>query len=300
MATDPAAFLVGRESIVFPETGDGLTDRMVAAQRLDQKVIQGRRFSHCTFANVSFKEAQLTDSEFLDCAFINCYLRKTRLLNCRFVGSKFYACEFPKVSVQSCDFRYAKFFACAIPYDEMEHNLPSEPNLREELAAGLALAAEELGWSSEARGYRLAAIAAREDHLAAAVRAVSTWYKEHYPPLRRLAACVQLVASKMNGLLWGYGERSGVLLRNLVLLAAVVFPALLWSVRSDLAVSGGGTATFGDLLWLSVTTIIPVGAINSVTALSSAGRGILTLEAFCGIVIAGLFVTLLFRSVVNR
>lgn len=56
----------------------------------------------------------------------------------------------------------------------MEHNLPSEPNLREELAAGIAVAAEERGWTSQAKEYRLAAIGAREEHLVAAVGSNST------------------------------------------------------------------------------------------------------------------------------
>jgi hypothetical protein len=294
MANGPGAYLVGRERVNFPEDGDAdsVTDKMIAAQRLDLTKIKNRRVSHCTFANVSFKEAELTNSEFLDCAFINCYFRKTRLVNCRFIGSKFYDCEFPRVAVQSCDFKYARFFNCGIPYDEMEHNLPSEPNLREELTAGMALAAETVGSTKDARNYRLAAVAAREDHLTAAVLAASTWYKEHYPPLRRLAACAQLFSSKINGLLWGHGERPGVLLRNLLVLAVIVFPYLLW-------VNGGSSVTVGDVLWLSVTTIIPVDGMDS-AATTTATRLILAVEAFCGIVIAGLFVTLLLRSVVNR
>jgi hypothetical protein len=300
MPRNPAAYLVGRESIPFPQGDDPLSDRMIAAQRLDSRAIQGRQFSHCTFANISFKEATLTDCEFLDCAFISCYFRRTRLTNCRFVGCKFFACDFPRVSVQSCDFRYAQFSSCAITYDEMEYNLPSEPNLREELSAGLALGAEEVGWTREARSYRLAAVAAREDHLLAAVRGSSTWYREHYPPLRRFTALIHLLVSKLNRLLWGYGERSRVLLRNLVLLALVVFPAFLWLQRGDLSVAGRGAPTIADLFWLSATTIVPVGSVNSIVTATGTARAILTIEAFCGVVIAGLFVTLLFRFVVNR
>jgi hypothetical protein len=137
----PAGYLVGRASVPFPVHGDPIIDAMIAAQRLDGRAITGRNFHHCTFANVSFKEDRLSDSEFNDYVFINCYFRKTRVTDCRFVGSKFYECEFPKIALQSCDFRYALFFACAPQFDEMEHNLPSEPNLSQELAAGIAVAA---------------------------------------------------------------------------------------------------------------------------------------------------------------
>jgi hypothetical protein len=300
MSSGAEGYLVGRASVPFPEKGDPITDKMIAAQRLDGRVLKGRNFSHCTFANVSFKEAKLTDSEFLDCTFVNCYFRRSRVINCRFVGSKFYGCEFPRIALQSCDFRYATFFACAVPFGEMEHSLPSEPNLREELAAGMAVAADERGWTSQAKDYRLAAIGAREEHLVAAVRSNSTWYKDHFPPLRRARACVQLIASKLNGFLWGYGERWGILLRNLILISVVVFPALLWMVRKDLILSGRNPATVTDVLWLSLSAIVPLNVASPVAVSGTAAHMILTFEAFCGIVIGGLFVTMLLRSVLNR
>lgn len=57
MPNGPAGYLVGRASVTFPGHGDPITDIMIAAQRLDGSVLTGRRFNHCTFANVSFKEA---------------------------------------------------------------------------------------------------------------------------------------------------------------------------------------------------------------------------------------------------
>jgi uncharacterized protein YjbI with pentapeptide repeats len=101
MPSGAEGYLVCRASVPFPEKGDPITDKMIAAQRLDGRVLKGRNFSHCTFANVSFKEAKLTDSEFLDCTFVNCYFRRSRVINCRFVGSKFYGCEFPRIALQS-------------------------------------------------------------------------------------------------------------------------------------------------------------------------------------------------------
>src|SRR6266852_622485 len=71
MPSGPEGYLVGRGSVPFTEKGDPITDKMIAAQRLDDRVLKSRCFDHCTFANVSFKEAQLTDSEFNDFAFVN-------------------------------------------------------------------------------------------------------------------------------------------------------------------------------------------------------------------------------------
>jgi hypothetical protein len=182
----------------------------------------------------------------------------------------------------------------------MEHNLPSEPNLREELTAVLAHASEMLGLTKEAREYRLQSIMAHESHLGAAVLAKSSWYKDHYTGFRRFKALIKLVASKTNGLLWGYGERWTVLLRNLLLLTFIFFPLLLLISRKGLHISGHSNVGIGDIVWLSVDTMLPVGGITDVVAISGIARTILATEAFSGVVIAGLFVTFLFRAVVRR
>jgi Pentapeptide repeats (9 copies) len=162
MTSDTASYLIGREraTLPLPPPTAASEDKLFAAQRIDGQQLEGQRFYHCTFANISFKDTTLRRCEFLNCAFLNCYFRKAVFVNTAFVGSKFYDCDFPKLSIQSCDFKYAKFRACFIPKNEIEHSLPGEPNLREELANDLAQAADNLGHVVEARAYRLVAIAA--------------------------------------------------------------------------------------------------------------------------------------------
>ena len=294
------AYLLGRDICRYPCEGDPIEDRLFATQRLDGSKVIGKRFHHCTFANVSFKDVELTNCKFWDCAFIGCYFRKSQIRDCRFPGSKFLGCQFPRVSVQSCDFRYTSFDGCVIPYSEMEDNLPSEPNLRQELTAILAHASEMLGFTKEARDYRLQSIKAQESHLWAAVRLASSWYQNHYPGVRRWGALISLLASKINGLLWGYGERWSVLLRNLVLLAFVFFPVLLWVFRDGLYIQGQSSVGIGDIMWLSIGTILPGASQSGAVAIANATKAILTTEVFCGIVIAGLFVTFLFRTILRR
>ena len=292
--------MLGRNICRYPCEDDPVEDRLFAAQRLDGSKVTRKRFHHCTFANISFKDVELTGCEFLDCAFIGCYFRKSQIRDCRFPGSKFLGCEFPRVSVQSCDFRYTSFDGCLIPFSEMEYNLPSEPNLQQELTATLAHASEMLGFTKEARAYRLQSIKAQESHLWAAVRSSSSWYRDHYQGVRRWGALVSLLASKINGLLWGYGERWGVLLRNLILLTFVIFPALLWVFRDGLHAQGQSSVGIGDIMWLSISTILPGASTSNVGAISTAIKAILTAEVFSGIVIASLFVTFIFRTIVRR
>ena len=300
MEIRPDAYLLGRNICVYPCEGDPIEDCLFAAQRLDDSEVNDSRFHHCTFANISFKDVKLTNCEFLDCTFIGCYFRKSQIRDCRFPGSKFYGCQFPKVSIQSCDFRYASFDGCLIPYSEMEHNLPSEPNLRQELTSILAHAGEMLGETKEARNYRLQSIKARESHLWAAARSASSWYQEHYQGSRRWAAFISFIASKANGLLWGHGERWGVLLRNLVILTFAFFPVFLGGFRNGLSIQGQPNAGISDIMWLSIRTILPGISASDVVAVSGMTKAILIVEAFSGLVIAGLFVTIFFRSIIRR
>ncbi|PLW83916.1 hypothetical protein CWI75_00715 [Kineobactrum sediminis] len=297
--TDNGAFLVGRATGEWPQASTPAENLLFAAERLDGKVLEAVEFAHCTFANVSFKEAQLKQCKFVNCAFLNCYFRKTSIQGSAFLGCKFIACEFPKATVHSSDFKYSKFSQCRIAFDELEHSLPREPNLREELCHDLSIASDALGDNRDARRYRLKAIEARTEHLKAAVLGRSTWYETHYAGLRKAKAFSDLVGHWLNGFVWGHGEKWWVLLRNLFILAFVVFPSILWFVRTGLT-RGGEVLTLWEVIWLSVTTIIPVdGVTDAVQATSLMARLALVAEGFVGIVAAGLFVALFVRAIVK-
>lgn len=297
--TDLGAYLVGRKIGDWPVATSPAQDILFAAVRKDGETLEGMEFEHCTFANVSFKDVTLKQCRFTDCAFLSCYFRKSEMVGAAFVGCKFVGCDFPRVRIQSCDFKYSRFEDCSIPFDELEHSLPREPNLREQLARGLAISSDALGVQADGRRYRLAAIKAREEHLRAAVLSNSEWYQSHYAGLRKLKALGQLIASRANGAVWGHGEKWFVLIRNLLILALIVFPMALWFVRNAL-VQPSGSLGIGDLVWLSVTTLVPVDGVNSVVATGWSGRAILTIEAFVGLVAAGLLITLLVRRMLKR
>ena len=298
--TDYGAFLVGRTLGVWPQASTPAEDLIFAGERKDGEVFEAVEFAHCTFANVSFKDAELTQCRFINCAFLNCYFRKTSIHGSTFFGCKFIACEFPKATVHSCDFKYSKFTQCHIPFDELEHSLPREPNLREELCHELSIASDASGDVRDARRYRLKAIEAQTEHLKAAVLGRSTWYETHYTGLRKAKAFADLVGHWANGLMWGHGEKWWVLLRNLLIMAFVIFPMLLWSVSEGLN-RDGQMLTIWEIFWLSVTTIFPVdGVANSVQATTLLARLVLVAEGFVGIVAAGLFVAMVVRAIIKR
>jgi hypothetical protein len=300
MSINASAYLVGRQFSEYPCDGNPVTDILFAGQRLDEKQIEQKHFHHCTFANISFKDATLKESEFMDCTFIGCYFRKAKIKNCTFVASKFISCQFPKVSVQSCNFNYAHFEGCIIPYSEMQYNLSPEPNIRLELSANLAHAAETIGLTKEACSYQLDSIKAQESHLWAAVFSTTTWYQEHYKGTSRAVALFDLIKSKIDGLIWGHGERWEVLLRNFAILTFIVFPVVLWLLKDGLATPEKTSFNFLEIEWLSISTILSINGLSNIAATSVGTKIVMITEVFLGLVIAGLFISLIFRSISRR
>jgi hypothetical protein len=265
------------------------------AERLDGAVINLGLFAHCTFANVSFKGSTIVDSRFIDCTFISCYFRKAEIRNSKFDGCKFVDCDFPKVRVQGTTFMFPQFKGCFIAFDEMRPNLPPEPELRSLAAAELAREAYALGHPRDARLFRLQALRAYETHLWRAFRASSSYYKEHYGTLDRLAAGAKWFASQTNRLIWGNGERGFTLLANFLLLTLVLYP-LLFYVQGDVHDVSGKTST-ADYVLLSVDSATNFSGLSNVALESTAARGIAASEVIVGLVAFGLFITILFRRI---
>jgi uncharacterized protein YjbI with pentapeptide repeats len=160
------ALLVGRTpGKLISQKSPVVSEALFQAERVDQQTFEGVRFEHCTFANVSFKEARLISCTFENCAFIDCYFRMTVLESSRLLGCKFISCDFPKAAFRHCSFVYSQFRSCFVPYAVFEPSLPTEANLRRLLADNLAREAEAAGATNDARRYRLRASEALEHYL---------------------------------------------------------------------------------------------------------------------------------------
>jgi hypothetical protein len=218
------AYLVGRATEILQSPFEG-KDLLFAGQRLDDAALSLPSYAHCTFANISFKSARMEGGRFVNCVFVSCFFRKADIRGCSFSSCRFIDCEFPGASFSSCDFRYARFVGCYVAADEIEHNLPMEPNLREHLAKNLAREAAALGDSHDARRFRLWEMEAREVNSWAAVVGKTKWYRDHYDSRARLVTFFRLAGSVLNRVLFGYGERLWVLNRNFLVATLMLFPA---------------------------------------------------------------------------
>jgi len=296
---DYAAYYSGRTLGKLEKPFKG-QDKVFASFRLDGQDILDADFTHCTFGGISFKRVTVQNAGFLNCVFIDCYFRRTELRNTRFTGCRFIDCRFPYVVVKSCDFRHSSFQGCQLAYSEMVHSLPSEPNLREEIARNLALESAALGLYSESRKYRMAEIRAREEHLLSAFLGRSQWYRDHFDFTNRVKTFIEWLLSKLNGLLWGYGEKWWVLMRNLLLVSLLLFPLLFYVFRNDIAHGSNGAVGVPQLFYFSLENIVPTGIQSEVIAVGGTARFLAGLESFLGIVAIALFASYIFRWSLRR
>lgn len=300
MCGDEAAiYIIGRKVGQLQEPFQAM-DSAFGASRLDTKDIFNADFKHCTFSNISFKEARIKSGNFLNCTFIGCYFRRAELVSSSFIGCRFIDCQFARVVVKSCNFSYSLFRRCQIAIEELEHSLPSEPNIREALTRNLSIESSKLGLSDQARLYRMAEIRAREQHLKAAIEGRSQWYLDHFDGLARIRAFIKLSLSLLNRWLWGYGERISVLFRNLILISFVIFPAFFYLARGGLVKEGGGSIGFSDLVYFSLENIIPSGIRSGIEAIGFIPRVLAAIESVFGVVVIALFAAYIFRWSLHR
>lgn len=296
-----SAYLIGRNLQEDLPSSKKASDCIFAAKRLDGQSLGGYEIVHSTFANISFLTAKISKCRFKDCVFVGCYFRRTELENVEFEACKFLSCDFANVSISGCDFRHSRFAGCFISFAKLSLSLPQEPNLRQEICKNLAIEAAKSGFQREARKYRMAEIRAHEKDLKSAMLGTSDWYKKHYDTLGRIGAGFRLFGSKINGYVWGYGEKASKLLVNFALLAFVVFPLLFYLFRGGLRRVDQTEITFSDYILLSLQNTLRPSILNqTIQVVSGGARWIALLESFLGILLAGLLVSYLFRWIIRR
>ena len=294
-----SSYTLGRRIGSLSDTTKG-SDLAFGSERIDKKKLQNLDFKHCTFSNISFKESTLENGKFLNCVFVACYFRRSTLVHLDFFGCRFIDCNFSRVTIHRSRFDYSVFRQCQIPFVALEHNLPSEANLREELARNLFMESRALGLHSEARDYRLAALEAQEAHLIAAISGRSEWYRSHFHFSARVKAGIRLAISLFNRYFWLYGERARTLLRTAVVIAFGVFPFTFYISRSGLSKTSGGDVALFDFVYFSIESFLPSHFESGIEALTAATRLLATIESLLGLLVIALFASHVVRWSLHR
>jgi len=295
------ALLYGRSQANLDPNQDG-TDLLFAATRADGWTFSARAYEHCTFANVSFKDAMLTDCEFFNCAFLDCYFRNTSVKNSAFTACKFEDCIFADLKFVQTTFTFPTFRRCFISFKDVKGQLPSDPGLRLKMADELAREAAASGAAADAREFRLAAAEAYEGHLRNIALAVGgDYYRKHFELQDRVNAVGSYVWRKINRALWGYGERGSVLGRSFLVVGAFIFPVAFWLFfRDSLKLQDGSPLGFVDYELFSFDNLLNRTGFSNVVFRGTGAKTFVGLEVLVGLVFIGLFISLILNWMRRR
>ena len=186
-------------------------DAYIVNELHDKLSLNAKRLRRAVLINISLKEADISDCDFSYSIFINCYFRGAKFRGSNFTGCKFYECNFRSASLIDCKLLYTKWKETYIRKDTVLANLPSYPNVAQELLINLRMNAATIGEYDDAKYYLYQSEALSRTHLLNIIIHYSDYYRK-YSVWDRVKAFLSLVRSYMERFFWGYGEKPGTLL----------------------------------------------------------------------------------------
>ncbi len=277
------------------KAGITLNDVLIANERPAKYKLHGCSIKNSVFIGLSFKEAELTDCDFSHSIFIDCYFRGAEFRGCNFTGCKFVECNFRSASFVNCSFIYSTWKETHVRREAMLANLPSWPNVAQELLIALRLNAISIGEYGDARFYLYESEVLSRSQLWNIVTCYSAYYEKKYKFLDRVKAFFQYSLSFFEKYFWGYGEQP---LRLVFSGGAVV---LIFAVFYCFMLKTLSAASFFTALEISLrlfTTNTPQNLDSA--QISTAASWLMSIESLFGLIFIGFLAASLHRRVATR
>lgn len=113
-------------------------------------------------------------------------------------------------------------------------------------------------------------------------------------------AAWHLVSSKTVGQVWGHGEEWKRLARNALILGVVIFPLIYLLVSDQFSSLGAADPAYGDTLMFSLDRMLPGSGFSEIVPDGGWAQVLSYVEAFLGLVIAGMFISMLLKAISRR
>lgn len=291
-------------SITKPELKQNrYTDIVFAGYRWDaQAVFDNIRFDNCVFSKLGLKKSKFTHINMGHSVFISCYFKGTCFNYCDFTGAVFIDCNFDEATFVDCEFLYAQFKECYITYDAIKNNLPRKwHNLTRDLCRNLGLEALHAGDDENFRKYYFEEKRANERYYLKKFHHSKTedggYYYNKYNVWDECSGLFHFLLSKLNHVLWGYGERLGRLIVNMCIVVT-----LYWIIYEQMPILREGKALrWYDGLYISLSNFFTMSPVASYTFPNSWAYQFASVsEAGIGVIFVGFFVAAVFRYINRR
>lgn len=279
------------------DTNKPIDSIILANERPDKKWLSEHYIIHnSTFAKLGLREAKFKDDDLKFNVFIDCYFKKAYFENVNFTSSIFINCNFDEVTIVNCVFDYCKFENCIIEYKYLKESLSNRPNIRWELCKGLSLECLKLGNEVDYRKYFFEEKKASERYYFKKFwhKGSEKYYKK-YNGVDRISGLGNFLLSKLNKILWGYGEKISRLIGNIFLTQILFVIAYLINVKK---LQGGVKMSLSVAIYISLCNFLTVTCDYNSVEISY--KILSVLEGSVGIVLMGFFVAALFRFINRR
>ena len=267
-------------------------------EQIDEKLdLDHFVITNSTFSNIGFKRSNISQCDFSFCVFINCYFKRAQLHQVKFQSCEFINCNFEGATFVGCDFQYAEFDGCFIPFAAMEDNLPHEKeNLNGALCRALSIQCLKLGAVEDYKQYLFEERKAGEIHAIRKLFHKSNSYYSKYSFFDGVEGLLYYLRSKGSKFLWGYGEKMGVLVRNIILVILGYAAAYAFNIQNMLQ----GKTKYDCFAAIYLSSCTFFSANVDVLKQSSLWQLLLLSEHILGAILVGFFGAALFRQINRR
>jgi uncharacterized protein YjbI with pentapeptide repeats len=243
--------------------------------QIDKAYLKNVNLRWATFRDVGFKNARFVNCNLSQANFEDSYLRRAQFEKCDLVNSHFTNCDFSQAVIAESRIDFASFENCEIRLENIRFRHDAGAQAMVRVCRSLKLNAMSMGNFADAG---------------------ELTYLEKTHERRALyqrAAWGQWLASLVQDLLWGYGEKPWRL--ALVMIAnIVIFGTILWTVDGLAA----GKA-YWEYLYFSGITYLTVG-YGDIAPDTPLAKFISVLNAGTGIATFGMLIASVTKKVMYR
>lgn len=256
-------------------------------------------FKHAILTHASGKDAVFSGVDFRYAELSDCYFHGATFENCNFTGTKIRRCNFRTATFRDCTFDYITIEETPLDYRQVVKQLPSRPNVAQEILQALRRNAVTMGEMKAVRELTLLEVEQEREHLRRALKMQEAYYHKKYGTfLAKLRLRGRAALLWMSSVIWGHGEKvSRLILSCITCIVLLSLSSVAVDVYHDELLS---VAQAGTNLWSYLRgNFLDVLGVTSATS-PDQGLWVKALIACLRIIFGGMFVAYIFRSISRR
>lgn len=262
------------------------TQLQFSDQIKDDLNVSNLNLKFSSFIRLGLRDASFKGGSISHSIFEDVYARKAKFSNIDFTGSVFRNCNLERATLKSCTLKYCEFSNTQLPHLEIISCLPSEPNIREELARNLKMNFIGLGQKDIADKFLEIEIKAKESRMIEIFKSKTSHYKENYDQLDRIENVGLFIWSWIKRFFSGYGYSVKWIFISFI---SIMFTlSLVIFLNGPLSLKNSIEAVFSESITFSYSPYKPIDVF---------GKMILFVARFFGILYLGLITATIYRKI---